>query len=94
MYNLENKNSGAKAQVTDAEWEAMKTKKISEDPQEKKSWASKFKVLGHQPDIAQPAATFNPPEIAIPEIHNPPAAAEVKEEKAKGNGSKKNQAGK
>lgn len=71
MYKIKNKVSGAEAQVTDAAWAEMKAKKLTEDPQEKKSWASKFKVISHDPDIETPQATFTPPEIALPEIQEP-----------------------
>lgn len=74
MYKIKNKVSGAESQVTDAAWAEMKNKKLSEDPQEKKTWGSKYKVIDHQPDIEQPQASFIPPEIALPEVQSPPSA--------------------
>ncbi len=83
MYKIQNKVSGATSQVTDSQWEDLKAKKITEDPNEKKSWASKYKVLEYQPDIESPAVNFTPPEIAMPEINLPPSDKETKSKSTK-----------
>lgn len=82
MYKIKNKISGAESQVTDAAWAEMKTKKVSEDPQEKKTWAQKYKVIEHQPDIEQPQASFIPPEIQLPEMLSPSAEDKGSKRKA------------
>lgn len=80
MYKLQNKTSMAIAEVTDKEKEIIWNKKLTDDPEDKRTWAFKYKILEHRPDQDEPNVSFNPPELAIPEVLTPlpaPASATV-----------------
>lgn len=84
MYKIQNKTSGATDTVTDAQWQVIRQKKLTDDPQDKKTWSSKYKILEHVPDENAPEVSFDPPEIAMPEIQEPPKAGNGKSKKNSG----------